>query len=225
MNQISNKKSTIKIIIMAVILLCLLQVNSYSLFIVNAGEKCFEEQTVLQFTESSNSMESDIVNGAGYFLKSYSDTLLALNLVETSTPGSLDTNGFRVLLKNAMGNMMNAVANYRHLEASANATPYKPVMIQRLQNFDYMGLCAAKGLNESIMRKVASFLSSGDVRGVFENTLAQSQTILKLQQSIYYLQGTSIFQNVELLWRLNNKLAESVLFGQYCAQVFNAINN
>ncbi|MGE5343154.1 MAG: hypothetical protein ACM3SY_16915 [Candidatus Omnitrophota bacterium] len=219
------KKIAIKFIVLAVVFLCLLQTPSFSMFRVNTGQTCFEESTLIQSFGPSNSMESYIVNGASYFLKSYSDTLQALNLVEISTPSTLDTNALRTLLKGSMGNMMNAVANYRNLKVSADATPYNPVMIQRLQNFDYMALCHSKGLNESVMRKVAFFLSIGDVRGAFGNILNQSESILKLQQSAYHIQDTSILPDIELLWKLNNQLAESMLFGQYCAQIFKSINN
>lgn len=227
-----RKHTLTKLSIFTVLLVAFLQINSYPAFLTNTGEIFFQQNSntlsvplSVQAADNSKFIETYIINGASYIFKSYAYTLQAMQMVETSTPNTLDLNALKIILRNSIQNTTNAVLVYRNLKATADTTPYNPIMVQKLQNFDYFSYCYNNNLNETTMWKVASYLYYGDVRGTFSYLLNQFESILKLQQSILASLETVKFPEIANIWRLNHQFSDCLMFGQYCAQIFDEIKS
>ena len=85
-----------------------------------------------------------VIEGAGYFLESYSGFLLFLNKVELKELQGLDYNEVQMILNSAIEKMENARDVYTRLKQEADVTPYNPDMIDELMNFDYDGFQETK---------------------------------------------------------------------------------
>ncbi|MCP5052613.1 MAG: hypothetical protein GY940_35925, partial [bacterium] len=83
----------------------LMTMSSYAFpwWYVNASENGFGGGA-----ESSSDLESYIIEGAGYFLESYSDTLLFMKKVELSGRDGLDHGELSAMLGSALTNMEQA---------------------------------------------------------------------------------------------------------------------
>jgi hypothetical protein len=183
---------------------------------INMSELSFESTG----TESTESIGNYIIVGAGYFLNSYSDTLLFLNRVEMSDLDGADYNELQLILYRSMENMNNARKTYSRLREIAGRTPYKQDIVKRLMTFKYAGLQKEKNLNRPIFDEVKSYLKNGDTRGIYARALAATEQILQLQQTVNAAIDSGRLPEITDLWRLNQLYSDALLFGQYVSEVF-----
>ncbi|UCH97374.1 MAG: hypothetical protein JSV88_11125 [Candidatus Aminicenantes bacterium] len=164
-----------------------------------------------------------IIEGAGYFLKSHSEMLMLLNKVELSELTGPDYPGMQTLVNNALDNMEKASETYKNLIAAAKETPYNPEVITKLIMFDYETFRETNGLNKDIFSRIKKYLAKGDVTGVY--VLLESDMALIIQQLkvVQSSMDAGVFPGISLLWRLNQKYSESLLSGQYTAEVFEGL--
>ena len=161
-----------------------------------------------------------IIEGAGYFLKSHSQMLMLLNKVELSERCGADYPGMQLLVKDALDNMQKAGETYKSLVAAAKATPYDPDVIAKLTVFDYDSFREANGLNKDIFSRVKKYLVKGDVTGLYVLLAADMTLIIEQLQAVKTGLDAGTMPVISLLWRLNQKYGESLLSGQYIAEVF-----
>ena len=161
-----------------------------------------------------------IIDGAGYFLKSHSQMLMLLNQVELSERYGNDYPGMQVLVKDALDNMQKADETYKSLVAAAKATPYDPDVIAKLTVFDYDSFREANGPNKDIFSRVKKYLVKGDVTGLYVLLAADMAWIIEQLQTVKTGLDAGTMPVISLLWRLNQKYGESLLSGQYIAEVF-----
>ncbi len=64
------------------------------------------------------------------------------------------------------------------------------------------------------------FLGKGDVRGFFGRLLSDTDEILIKLYSIKVMVEADVFPDLSTLWRVNQDYAETILFGQFAAEVF-----
>jgi len=192
--------------------------NTFSRIIANRGDFIFDNNREGQF-----SMKSYIVEGAGYFMKSYSDYLILLNKVEMFEINSIDYNELKALLKKAIENMENAKKAYYNLKRMAKAAPYKQDLVNLLITFDYENFQKVRGLNRDTFKYVKVFLEKGDVRGVYCRLLKNSRNILYKLYLIKYSLKKYSFPDISSLWRVNQEYSRTIIFGQYAAEVFQSI--
>ena len=193
----------------------------YSTIIGNWGETVFNPITPNRL----KSMGTTISVSAGYFLQSYSHTLSALQLVENSSDGTLDYRKFRKDIRKALEEMNSTVEFYRNFKNYADATPYNETMIEILKSFDYIGFSESRGLNKVIFSDVKKFLSNGDVRGAFSKILSNCEKLSSMLESLLKSTESGIFPDLNTVWRTNNLFSDTMVFGQYCAEVFYTISN
>lgn len=161
-----------------------------------------------------------VIEGGGYYTKANSYMMLLLNRVEMSELSSLNYPEFYYILYKTISNMEYAEMTYGNLCRTAEVTPYKQDVIETLKNFDYTGFMDKNRLNPYLFEKVESFLSKGDITGFYKQLHADVDAILN---RLYYLRETVYagdFPDIAILWRLNQDFSQSILFGQYVAQVF-----
>ena len=207
-----------KIILNVMVVLCLILVlDSY----VNA--RLFANQSGDAFADASEEksvIESDIVEGASYFLRSYSDILLFLNEVEISEPEAADYNRMRSIISQAVENMDRAKATYTNLNNNAAAASYDQNVIDQLMLFDYDGFQWENNVNEVVFSEVKDILSQGDVRGIYSQLLSRLDVILNMLNTVKSMVDADTFPGLPDLWNLNQQTAETFLLGQYTAEVF-----
>lgn len=216
----SVKPLVVKIFVFITILFTV-NINLLSLIIANAGDEAFEKPR----PELRNiTIQSCIVDGAGYYLKSYSDILLFLQEIEWSNPENVNYDELKTLVNRAIENMKNVEFTYANLEELANATPYNPFFIEKLTSFDYRAFQHARAAYNITFMFTRIYLSAGDVRGLFAHIKAGTGQILSMLKDIKSAVDAEKFPELPILWRLNQKAAEVMQTGQYAAEIFYKIS-
>jgi hypothetical protein len=192
---------------------------SYPLIMGNFGENLYDYQK-----ESSTRITVYIVEGAGNFLQAYSDILLLLNRVEMAGIDGIDYKEVEEMLDRAIMSLDQAKGAYERLTRETAYIPYNTTMIDKLLRFDYPGFEKERGLNAAVFKKVRSYLFIGDVRGIYRFLLENTVVISKQLHRIKEYVAAGKFPGISRLWRLNQDFAETILFGQHAAQVFQTLS-
>jgi hypothetical protein len=169
---------------------------------------------------SGSNMGQMIIEGAGHFLMSHSEMLKFLNKIELSELTGPDYSELQDIINRAIESMENASETYKNLISIAKETPYNMDVISKLRIFDYAGYMKTNGLNRVIFKKVKYFLRKGDVIGVYIYLKSDMDSIIEQLVNIKSNVDSEVFPEISLLWRINQKYSESLLFGQYVAEVF-----
>jgi hypothetical protein len=96
-------------------------------------------------------------------------------------------------------------------------------MINYLLSFNYNRFLNERGLISDIFKLVETFLGTGNVRGVFDLLLKNTENILDKLYSLKESVDADTFPNILILWRVNQDYIETILFGQYTSEVLKSI--
>lgn len=206
------KKAIFKVLLI-VLILCVFQMNAFSRLILNGTEAAFHQP-------EQTEIERYVMEGAGYFLKSHSDTLLLLNKIELSDLNGVDYSELQQLAADALTNMQNAKATYFSLTQIADTALYEQTVIDLLPVFNYNSFQQAKDLNSVTFGRAEAYLGAGDVRGIYHKILSDTQTIIDKLSVVKSAVDTGLLPETSDLWRLNQSYSETQLLGQYVAEVF-----
>ena len=119
--------------------------------------------------------------------------------------------------------MQKAGETYKSLVAAAKETPYDPDVIAKLIMFDYDTFRETNGLNKDIFSRIKKYLVKGDVTGLYVLLAADMAWIIEQLQTVKTGLDARTMPGISLLWRLNQKYGESLLGGQYIAEVFKSL--
>jgi hypothetical protein len=216
------KNFTILKILLAITFLSMLSTNSFTYWYANGSGTTYNSSSEGLSSPSSlvDDIDQYIVEGAGYFLDSYSYTLQFMRKVELSANRELNYTELSQLLDTALGNMKQARDTYKRLQETAEVTPYNPVVIEELKNFDYDRYCENNGLNKEIFTGVKSYLIDGRVTEIYGKLLADMDAMLYLLKLIKKNIDSNLFPPVKSVRKLNQTYSTALLFGQYVADVF-----
>jgi hypothetical protein len=208
----------------------LLSLPGYALLKGNDSDKAFTgggdgNRAEYSLGGPSNTLRGYLIEGAGYFLDSYSDMLAFLKKVEVSELQGVDFGQLRDLVNNAVTHMENANTAYVNLKGLADSTPYNPDMIWELTHFNYNNFQRDNNLNKPIFKSLQDYLWWGDVRGAYNQMLADTVTIANVLYKIKAAVDAGNLPDASFMWEANQAYSESLLFGQYMAAVFSAILN
>jgi hypothetical protein len=135
----------------------------------------------------------------------------------------VDYNDLRETLYSAIKSMEEAKEVYITLKQRAEATPYNQEKINRLISFDYTEFQEKMGINNSTFKNVAAYLREGDVTGLFGETLSAVETILRMLYQVKETIDNDQIPENSIMWRLNQIYSETLMAGQYAAEVFYAV--
>ena len=169
------------------------------------------------------SIESMVVEGAGYYLQANSCIQSFLNHVELQDVRGVDYTELQCLIASAVEHITNARFAYERLVYTAERTPYNPVVIEKLKAFDYDSFMLENRLNETIFKKVEGYLRNGDITGAFRQGLS---VIRSIQWLLFIVANYVEFEQmpwIEFSWKLNELCAEFSLFGSYTARIFHSL--
>lgn len=194
----------------------------------NSSEEAFEEDgtgetTVYRQTSPANEIGKLIAVSAGHFLESHSGFLAFLNKIELADVNGLNYTELDEILDRSITAMEKTVESYGSLKDRAERTPYNYDVYWKLLFFEYRSFQREKGLNPTVFSRTSYFLGYGDVRGCYGETLKKSQIILEQLKIIKRLIDSRQFPVISDLWRVNQQYSETLLFGQYVAEVFSEI--
>ncbi len=164
-----------------------------------------------------------IALAGGYFLESYSKTLTFMNKTELAALYGMNYNELQVLLNDALLNMELANQTYGYLQQIAANTPYNPVVIQALKDFNYQDFCSENHCSREIFSQVQSYLSNGNVTEVYGKIIAHTQEIIDLLQLVKRDIDQKTFPSTKNVRQLNQAYSTTLLFGQYVAEIFEAL--
>jgi hypothetical protein len=174
----------------------------------------------LSGVQQTSSIEVLVIEGAGHYLKAYSGALLLANKVELSDLYGVNPEELKVMIDQTITDTQLTLETYSALVAKANATPYNENVIDKLTAFDYKAFKNEKGLNPNVFKKVEAFLSEGDIRGNYAYILERLDNLLGVLYQIKSLVDADSLPENEMMWRLHQQFSETLLFGQYTAEVF-----
>jgi hypothetical protein len=212
----NKNNSTFFKTLLGICVLLVFNLAAFPKFVGNYTEEAYQEPAKTQ-------VRLNIIDAAGYFLKSQSDMLLLLNKIELGDSYGVNFPELRDILTNAISNMENAKTKYAELVQLTKTTPYNQTVIDNLINFDYDSFQQKNEFNSVIADKVRDYLSTGDVNGVYSKLLSDSQGILDRLYSIQSDLNTDTIPTNFSLWRINQSFSETLLFGQYVAEIFSDI--
>jgi len=193
------------------ILLFTFNVNSW--VVVNGSEKGFN----LDYQEE---LEDEILVGAANFLDSYSETLNFFRRIELAKLVQLDFNELKIFIDKAVFKMENARDAYTRLNQKATTASYDLKIINRLVVFDFGNFQNDRGLNKERFSEVSSFLSQGDVRGVYNKILIRVEALLSTLYGVKNTIDSGNIPEIPILWNLNRLYSRTIIFGQQVAKVF-----
>lgn len=227
--MIKTNKQIILTVTLGILVLLAFTGNLLSLIVANETQKGFgnppsapDARGAARFVGVKNSLtiENYVLKGAGYFLNGYADTLLFLNTVELAKLEGLQYDQLTKIISDAAADMENAYVTYAALEQEAAQVPYNPSVIRQLELFDYNGFMVKNNLNQVIFKKVEGYLANGNIRGVYHYLYTAVESILPIQYRIKAAVEEGKSPDVADLWILNQTYSETLLFGQYVAQIF-----
>lgn len=208
----TNKTAILKILL-GIFILGLFHMQGIARVIFNKSEIGFEEP-------GSTGIRSYVIKAAGSFLKSHSDLLLFLNKIEMEEINGIDFAELQQIINNAVVHMENAKVKYNDLTQLADSSPYDQPSITKLLNFNYTLFQDNKGLNGVIFNNVENYLNCGNIRELYYQLLADTQSILDQLTVIKSAVDAEVIPNNSYLWQVNQSYCETLLFGQYAAEIF-----
>ena len=208
-----TSKTAILKLFFVIFILGFFHIQGIARFISNHSEIGFEEP-------GSTGIRQYVIEAAGYFLKSQSDFLLFLNKIEMEEINGIDYAELQQVISNAVVHLENAKAKYNDLTQLADNTPYDQPTITELVNFNYSSFQGSKGLNSVIFNEVETYLRCGDIRGLYYQILADTQSILDQLTVIKSDVDAEVIPENSVLWQVNQSYSETLLFGQYAAEIF-----
>jgi hypothetical protein len=219
--MIRFEKKIMQTMIIGLVVFFLLSIPSFALVWGNNTQGVFGSDG----KGEGESINGYIIDGAGYFLKAYSDILLFLNKIELAETRGLNFAEINAILDSAIDNMERVKSTYAMLCEKADATPYDQTVIEQLKTFDYISFQEQNALNPVIFREVKLYMASGNIRGAYYKILSATEKILGILKGIEKSTADNIFPPVPDLWKLNQACSNIFLFGQYLSMVFNALTN
>jgi hypothetical protein len=217
----SNQFIAIKFLLVCFIIF-VFSFNAFSYFFGNGAGGGYGDGVEGTIGKCST-IETYIIEGAGYFLKANSDILSYLNRVELSDSEGIDYNERLAVLNSAYYNMLQAKNRYDTLIGIAGLTPYNENVIAALKDFNYDEFSGKNLLNIAILKEVESYLNKGDITGAFKNIRIKFVEIIDRINTIKGYLTSGKTAEITELWRLNQDFSQTLLFGQYIAEVFYAI--
>lgn len=218
----SQRIKSISVFFLSVVILLFSSSNAFALIYGNETDGAYDgtggggKSTYLP-------IRTYVIEGAGYFLGSYSDILVFLNTIELAELKGIDYTELQKIIADAVTNMRRAKDTYLDLTQLADVTPYNTEVIEKLAVFDYMAFIGENEPNGTVFAEVEAYLGKGDIRGVYHRFLSISEELLTRLNTVKTEIDACRFPQSRELWDLNESVSLSLLFGQYTAEVFHSI--
>jgi hypothetical protein len=208
--------------LLALVFAAVFSFNGFSYTILNGIEMAFPPPPTSGLKTTSLSIGSDnyIIEGAGYFLESYTNTLLFMKKIELSGVDGYNTDELNAVLDKAITNIKLASNAYLKLIKESENLPYITTVLESLKKIDYAAFKSEIFANKEIFNEVREYLYKGDIRGVYKKMLANTEQIAGILSRMKEKVDGGVLAVISDTYRVNQTFSRSLLFGQYVAQVF-----
>ncbi len=212
-------------VFLVVSIFTLFTTNATAFYCFNGSDLGFDKTAGITASLSggslqSNSIQGYVVEGASYFLKSYSDFLLFFNEIEVSELEGVNYEDIQSRLTNAIEKMEYAREVYIGLTEKAAVTPYNPTVIAKLLDFNYDLFRKKNNLIEPVFKDVRFYLSKGKIREMYGRGLLITEEILEKAKAVKAKFDVYELPDASMLYDLSELCSRSFLFGRYVARVF-----
>lgn len=191
-----------------ILFLLIINVPTYSTMCLNDSAPTFTEP---ERTEIENS----VTLGAYDLLVSYSETLLMLKEFEITPEAQFNTAEALLKTESAIKQLESSMKKYDSALILAEKASYDQIYKKKLNDFDYSASINSEGLNGTIAEESAAFLKKNDVKGLYKKHMEKLNGLLtqlkNVRESLYVNKKPSI----PVCWKLLQKYAEVILFGNY----------
>ncbi|MDQ1355074.1 MAG: hypothetical protein QG657_5383 [Acidobacteriota bacterium] len=195
--------------------------SAFPWWTINRSGSGFEAPSGLTATIN---LENYVVQGAGYFLDSYANTLLFMKKLELGGESSLKEADTSLLLDVALKNMEQANKTYLELKRLADITPYNVSAIDGLMKFDYENFRTVYDIEDKSFDRARAFLGKGDIRAIYGAMVYDTETILKLLLRVKAQLLAGTFPSTWDVWKLDRAYSDTARFGQYVSRIFDALD-
>lgn len=167
-----------------------------------------------------------VVDGASNFLQSYSHFFLLLNESELSTKSGFDFKKAETAVGLSIEKIVESKKYFSiYVECLENNTQIAAESKNEFVSFDYSSIVEKRNLNPYIMEQVSSYLSQGDIHGLFFNCTTNMEEIINLLAIVNESIKKSEIPDIEVLRTLHQKYTELMNIGYYSSLVFSAIKS
>jgi hypothetical protein len=172
-----------------------------------------------------NLIESYVIQGASYFLKSYRYAMIFSNRIEISELNGIDYSELSAIIDQTQDNLEMAIKTYKTLIKTAARSQYKKSVVKELENFDYDFFREQKGLNKAICKKAEVYLKKADIKGIYRIMYVDFKRMAMIIRTIKKDIKREKFPSIRKIWLLNETFSKNFLFGQYIARIFNELKS
>lgn len=229
------KSNLLKKLILGSFVLLLFQINIFSFWAINYSQTIFNSNNSTTgpsangsiYKSSGSSLENYIIQGAANFLDSYNYTLQYMKKTEAMPLEGVNPVELKELLTSALASMKQANESYVSLKNLADRTPYDLDKVIALKGFNYEKYLRnnSKYLNKELFKDVKSYLSDGDVRGIYRKMVSDTAQIIVILNRLISATESGAILCLEDTWKVNQLYSQFLLFGQYVAQIFENMSN
>jgi len=215
-----QKKGLLSVVILGLLIGLVFCVNASAYIMANYSDSIF---TTFGSREAVPEIKANIIESADYFLRSYSDFLVLLSRIERAELGDIDYNELTALFRSCVSKLENSKDVYTDLIGKAEITPYNEDVIKKLRRFDYAAYRGKNSLNPSTFKEVSAYMKKADIRGLYNQLLANVADILVHCDEIKTEINENRLPKISELWELNSLFSKALIFGQYTAMISHKI--
>lgn len=171
-------------------------------------------------TTETQLLEELTVEGTSFFLQSNADAFLLLNEVEVGYGNNFDFAYAIELTDSAVRKLENARSKYIRIIAKTEYSAYESHMIKRLKTFDFNRFSRTRQLNGKIMAELKSYLSDGNIDGLYAKNIENIDGILQRLYQIRTLLSEGKQPAISSFWSLLHRYTDAILLGNYASMAF-----
>lgn len=205
--------------LMLCFILTVFSVQIYPRIWCNTIDSGFSDDGVL----AGFSMKTHNVEAAAHFLNTYGYSMLLLNKIELSELYGLNFAEAQELVQIASQEIKYAIDEFTLLRDLADRTPYNKNVLDLVAVYDYDAFEFKKNANTSILENVKIFLTEGKIREFYAE---MHLNLLKIADHLNLLKNHldgNIYPDFETIHNLNQILAETMVSGEYAAEIFHEV--
>jgi hypothetical protein len=161
-----------------------------------------------------------IPEAAVYFLESARDFEDFLKEVEKSELYGPNYPVLLAAIEQAIVGMDNARCKYEEILNISKDLAMDAIILEKLYQFDYIGLQSEYHLNPTVFEKAAVFCQAGDVIGIYNHTFETTARIIENLNQIKATLEKESLPELYIIWETGQLYCESEMLGQYVSRIF-----
>ena len=164
-------------------------------------------------------IENHVIEGATHFFISKAHADLLFKEYEQSATAELNKSQAAAHADNALAELKLALDNYHHAADIAGRIGYVQDKRQHFKDFDYSQLAEHLNLDRHIAGQVESYLSRGDIVGIYQKNIDNLEALAVTLGQIRDTLKSGGEPGIQTVWTLVRQYSETLLFGNYATMM------